>query len=157
MKPASGLALVFTLAFTFALALLTLISCSSSSTHPAPPVRDGVVAVKAAELAEGKPVFYTLAIDSDKVSFFIVRIDGKIESYLDACRKCYPYRKGYRIDGKTLECVYCGVHYPMKDLKEGLGSCSPVILPGGQEGGEYRIPVETIRETWRKLQSGGMI
>jgi|GEM_PF-617132 uncharacterized membrane protein len=144
-------------ALAFALALFALVSCSSGSTHTAPPVRDGVVAVKAAELAEGKPVFFTLAIGGDKIGFFIVRIDGKLESYLDACRKCYPYKKGYRVDGTALECVYCGVHYPMKELKGGLGSCSPVILPGGQEGGEYLIPVETIRETWQKLQSGGMI
>lgn len=155
--PASASALALALAFALALALLTLASCSSRSTYSAPPVRDGVVTVKTSEIAEGKPVFYSIDIGGEKINFFIVRIDGKIESYLDACRKCYPYRKGYRIDGTALECVYCGVHYPLKELKEGLGSCSPVILHGGQEGGEYRISVETIRETWRKLQSGGMI
>ncbi len=101
--------------------------------------------VKTARMKAGEPVFYTVKIDGVGVSFFVLKLDGTIRSYLDACMKCYPHKKGYRVDGFYLECRYCGVRYPLDNLDQGVGSCYPIPVNGKLNGNEYIIPLSELK------------
>ncbi|RMG04285.1 MAG: DUF2318 domain-containing protein [Nitrospirae bacterium] len=127
------------------LLFVALTTCVSKPEYPSPPVRGGSVVVKTAGMKAGEPVFYTVKIDGVGVSFFVLKLDGTIRSYLDACMKCYPHKKGYRVDGFYLECRYCGVRYPLDNLDQGVGSCYPIPVNGKLNGNEYIISLSELK------------
>ncbi len=125
---------------------LILSSCDSRPSYEPPVVRGDVVVVDAGSLQDAKPRFYTYRVGKKRVSFFVVKINGSVESYLDACTKCYGQKKGYRVEGFHLVCKACNVRYPMDSLKTGIGSCYPIPLKGKLTGNEYRIDTAELRK-----------
>lgn len=115
--------------------LLLVCSCSGKPVYPAAPFERGSVRINIADLVEKKPVFYTYR-EGDKrgINFFVLKLDGEVQSYFDACAKCYPKKKGYRLTGDRLDCRACDVTYSVYDLKDGIGSCYPIKLKGKLEG-----------------------
>ncbi len=126
-------------AFALALALaLALASCSNKPIYPEATVKGEEIRFSINTLEEGKPVFRSLEYEGTKIDYIVLKTDSGVESYLDACAKCYSRKKGYRADGDYLVCVACGKRYPIKKLT-GIGSCYPLPLKGSTEGDSYII------------------
>jgi uncharacterized membrane protein len=120
------------------LAVLALASCADKPSYPEATGADGEVRFSISTLAEGKPVFRSLEYEGTKIDYIVLKTDSGVESYLDACAKCYPKKRGYRAEGDDLVCVACGKRYPIKKLT-GIGSCYPLPLKGRAEGDSYII------------------
>ncbi len=123
---------------------LLLYACSNTPGYPPPPEAEGFIRIDLKGLGDAEPVFFTREIDGVGVSFFVLRIGDEVQSYLDACMKCYPHKKGYLVDGFYLECRYCNVRYSLDRLSEGVGSCFPIPLKGSRQGDVYLIPLEEL-------------
>ena len=121
-----------------ALAVLALASCADKPSYPEATVKGEEVLFSISTLAEGRPVFRSLEYEGTKIDYIVLKTDSGVESYFDACAKCYPKKKGYRADGDHLVCVACGKRYPIEKLT-GIGSCYPLPLKGRTEGVSYII------------------
>lgn len=97
------------------------------------------------KMIDGKPVFYSFIYEGKIINFFVLKIDGSISSFFDACIRCYPKRLGYFPQEDKLICKACNVGYPISNLK-GIGSCYPIILEGRTEGETYIIRKEKLIE-----------
>jgi hypothetical protein len=117
------------------LALLAA-ACARKPAYPEARAAGDLISVEIP--AEG-PAFYSFNGDGVKIDFFVVKTAEAVESYFDACYKCYTKKLGYRPDGDEILCLACGVRYSIEELREGIGSCSPVPLAGRVEGGRYVI------------------
>lgn len=71
---------------------------------------------------------------------------GAPRACLAACRECYRWKKGYRLDGDAVECVKCDLRFRFDALKEGIGSCVPLPLPATLDGEQLKIPVTALEE-----------
>ncbi|MDP2168368.1 MAG: Fe-S-containing protein [Thermodesulfovibrionales bacterium] len=131
-----------------AVILLALYSCSKKPEYPASPGQGDVIKINLKGLKKGEPLFLSLPYNSKRIDFFVLRINGTVQSYFDACIKCYPKKLGYRLEGGSLICKACGMRYPIEGLK-GVGSCYPIGLEGRVEGENYIIEKETVIEGWR--------
>ncbi|MBI4690010.1 MAG: DUF2318 domain-containing protein [Nitrospirae bacterium] len=129
---------------TFLLSILLLMSCAKKPVYPEAPVSDGAIIINVRVLKEKSPVFYSLHHKDKRIDFFIVRVNDEVQSYFDACVKCYPEKLGYRVDKQSVVCKKCDVGYPIEGLKAGFGSCYPVVLMGRIEGGKYIIDRKDI-------------
>jgi uncharacterized membrane protein len=119
--------------------VLFLGSCAQRPVYPEAPFDGKEVRISLSGIETGKPVFYSLALNGKRINYFIVKTEGDISSYFDACAKCYPRKLGYRLEGDQVVCRACGVRYATDDLKEGIGSCYPIKLQGRVEGNFYVI------------------
>lgn len=131
-----------------ALLALVLFACARTPTYPEAPREGDSVRVGLAELQEARPVFFTFTHEGKKIHFLVLRINNEIQSYLDACAKCYPKKLGYRLVDGRLQCVACGEQYPLDELG-GVGSCYPLPLEGKIEGDSYVIKIEDIIKSKR--------
>jgi uncharacterized membrane protein len=95
-------------------------------------------------LSGESPVFYSLSHEGAEIDFFVLEVDGEVQSYFDACIKCYPKKMGYRAEGDEVVCRACGVRYSVHDLRGGLGSCRPIPLEGRREGEHYIMEKKDI-------------
>ncbi len=129
--------------------LISLSSCSSKAGYIAPRQQDGKVILNTESLEEMTPVFYSVDLENVRVDFFIVKVDGAIESYMDACKNCYRHKKGYKIDDDEVICIHCGNRYGLDTLKASRTSCYPLPLKGKMEGGMYVIALTDIVDAGR--------
>jgi len=113
------------------LALAGLLGCG-----PGPPAHEPVVAeggavrIPLAILDDGKVHFFTYRHDGTNVNF-LVRRDGagKLQTHLDACFRCYRYRRGYVVEGKNLVCIACRLAYDTDDeVWDFIGACAPISI-----------------------------
>ncbi len=111
----------------------------------APLNRDGDIAIGMKTLKEKVPEFYTFDLDGQRINFFVVGINGNVQSYFDACAMCYPEKLGYRVEGKEIVCRACNLRYTADELKTGKGSCHPIPLPGQIKNGFYIINKDAIK------------
>jgi uncharacterized membrane protein len=118
---------------------ILLFSCAKKPVYPEAHFDGEDVRIVLNEMQEKKPVFFTLHVDGKGINYFVVKVDGEVQSYFDACAKCYPRKLGYRLEGERVVCRACDVHYGIEDLKGGIGSCYPIKLPGRVEGKTYVI------------------
>jgi uncharacterized membrane protein len=112
--------------------------------YPEPPLKGSDVVIDAERLRSESPVFFTLRYHGKKITFFVLKIDDKVLSFLDSCISCYPSKLGYRVDGAHITCRTCDVRYPLSEIEKGFGSCSPVRIEGHLQNGEYHIPVSQL-------------
>ena len=54
---------------------------------------------------------------------------GGVHAAMDACQRCYKYRKGYIWSRGDLVCKLCGNRYKLQEMESGLASCVPAKLP----------------------------
>jgi uncharacterized membrane protein len=120
-------------------AVVLVCSCAKKPAYPEAPFSQGGVRIELGALPENKPVFYTFYAHGKGINYFVVRLHDGVESYFDACVKCYPQERGYLFDGDRIACRACDVRYPLVNLKDGIGSCYPIKLPGRVDGGFYFI------------------
>lgn len=136
------------LALTTLLGLLLLAGCGSRSPERDPRVHsDGTtVRVSLDDVGVKGDAFFTYMASSDRrVDFLIYREStGTYRAVLDACRKCYRWRKGYLLQEGTVVCRKCGETYDVDSLREGRGSCIPIPLTSSLEGKVLAIPVAEL-------------
>ncbi len=123
------------------LLVIVVSSCTRQPAHPAPAIegRNAVIAVTALE--NEVPQFYSYPHQGKGISFFVLKMDGKVSSFFDACASCYPHTQGYRYEDGFVVCRYCNVSFPLHKLEKGIGGCYPIRLEGRVENGKYLIPL----------------
>jgi uncharacterized membrane protein len=98
------------------------------------------VAISASSIAPGQAHFFVYHGHSGgDIRLIIARDDhGGVEATFDACERCYMYRRGYGAAHGVMTCRWCGTHYKIATMNEGLSGCAPVKVP-------FHITGETIR------------
>ncbi len=127
--------------------LLLTFSCKAKTDYREIKAKEGSIIISISELGDAVPSFFSYRVNGKVVNFFVLRLGDNIESYLDACMKCYPHKMGFRVDGFYLVCRYCNVRYPLDSLKEGAGSCFPIPLQGKTEGNKYVIDASLLKDS----------
>lgn len=122
---------------------LVLAACAEKPTYQEVGLAGDEVVIALDGLREAEPVFYSFHHEGKKIDFIVLKIDGEVQSYFDACAKCFPKKLGYRAADGELRCVACGERYPLDDLR-GIGSCYPVLLEGKPVGQNYIIKKAAI-------------
>jgi len=136
--------------YLFPIALLILIvltaatSCSRQPLYPAPPVSGSDVVIDTASLTQDVPSFFTYGHRDKNVNFFVVKVQNKVLSFLDACVTCYPKKRGYQEKDGYVVCRACDVSFSVYKLEKGLGGCYPIKISGRMEKGNYLIPLATL-------------
>jgi uncharacterized membrane protein len=110
--------------------VLLLGSCAQRPVYPGAPFDGKEARIPLTGIETGKPVFYSVVLDGKRINYFIVKTEGDIGAYFDACAKCYPKKLGYRLEGD----------------QEGIGSCYPIKLEGRVEGDFYVIDRKAFEE-----------
>ncbi|HDL20470.1 MAG TPA: DUF2318 domain-containing protein [Nitrospirae bacterium] len=131
--------------FIVAMVLFTA-ACSKPSQYLSPPVKGDDIVIDIKTLKDAEPAFFSYLIEDKRINFFVIKILDDIDAYLDACAKCYPHKMGYRVEGFSIVCRYCGVKYSVDHLKNGFGSCHPVLLKGKLKGEKYMISVDELKK-----------
>lgn len=131
--------------------LLFLPSCSKQPLYPAPDIKEGRVVIDISMLKNGIPVFYSYSYNKKRINFFILKIDGRISSYLDACAECYPKKLGFGFDNGSIYCRSCNVKHPIDSIEMGFGSCYPIRVAGEEQQGKYFISLKTLQEKVNKF------
>ena len=75
--------------------------------------------------------FYSYDSNGVEIRFFIVEgSDGEYRSAFDACDVCYLENKGYNQQGDVVNCINCGLTFPISDIgeKNTGGGCWPSYL-----------------------------
>jgi uncharacterized membrane protein len=139
----------FVNAFAALLLLAVLVSCTSRPEYRAPVTRGDEIIIDASQLKNGEPSFFTFSSGSQRTDFFVIRNGGAVESYIDACRKCYQHKQGFRADGHYLTCRFCKERYPIDALKTGSGSCHPLPLKGELRSRYYVIKISEVKKASR--------
>jgi len=126
--------------------ILLLAACSKKPVYPEAPFDGSSIRIELAVLPEKKPVFFTFFSNKLGINYFLLKRNGNIESYFDACGKCFPRKLGFRLADDHVVCRACDVSYRLDDLKDGIGSCYPIKLKGRVEGKTFVIDRKDILE-----------
>ena len=126
--------------------ILLLSACSKKPVYPEAPFDGSSIRIELAALPEKKPVFFTFFSNKLGINFFLLKRNGNIESYFDACGKCFPRKLGFRPADDRVVCRACDVSYRLDDLKDGIGSCYPIKLKGRVEGKTFVIDKKDVLE-----------
>ena len=126
--------------------ILLLSACSKKPVYPEAPFDGSSIMIELAALTENEPAFFTFFSNNLGINFFLLKRNGNIESYFDACGKCYPRKLGFRLADDRVVCRACDVSYRLDDLKDGIGSCYPIKLKGRVEGKIFVIDRKDILE-----------
>lgn len=121
-----------------------LVACSRQPQYPSPPVAGSEVVIDASQLRPEAPEFYTYRTGGRNVSFFVLKINDKVLSFLDACITCYTHKQGYRHEGGAVVCRACSQRFSVFTLEKGMGNCYPIKIKGRMENGKYLIPVAML-------------
>jgi uncharacterized membrane protein len=97
------------------------------------------------------PVFYTYRYLGKKISFFVIKINGKVSSFIDACENCHHAKLGYRFEEGSFVCRLCNVRYPVLEIEKGIGSCFPIPVTGRVQDGQYLIHVSMLEKMTDKF------
>jgi uncharacterized membrane protein len=131
----AGLAIV---GLTFAAAtrssqtqIISLVSTDGSDT----------LAIPISSIAPGQVRFFVYRGRSgSKVRLIIARDDrGNLGATLDACERCYMYHRGYEAAHGVITCRWCGTHYKVASMTQGLSGCVPIKVPFRTYGQSIRI------------------
>jgi uncharacterized membrane protein len=126
------------------LVLLTLFSCTHQASYPPAPQNGQDIVIDASDLAPDTPTFYTYHYKDRRISYFVLKINDAVSSFLDACVSCSQHKQGYRYKDGAVTCRYCNMRFPVYKLEKGLGGCYPIKLKGRLENGKYRISIAEL-------------
>jgi hypothetical protein len=94
---------------------------------------DGIVSVSLSSLKPGA------------ARLFCYDDAGKVQAAFDACRQCYIFHRGYRIDHGEVVCRVCGNRYSAAHMTQGKASCVPSRLIARVEGNTVTVRVSNLR------------
>ncbi len=128
------------------LVLLCLLftSCSEQPLYHPPALSGKDIVVDASILKPEVPQFFTYRYQGKNIGFFVIKIDQKVISFLDACASCYPHKRGYRYEDGSVTCRFCNIKFSLYKLEKGIGGCYPIKIEGRMENGKYLIPVAVL-------------
>jgi len=126
--------------------LLTCSSCSRQPSYPSAPQSARDIIIDTEGLQSAVPKFYTYHFQGKNISYFLLKIDNKVSSFLDACASCYTRRQGYRFEDGAVTCRACGMKFSVYKLERGIGGCYPIKIEGRLDKGNYLIPVATLEK-----------
>jgi uncharacterized membrane protein len=124
--------------------LLLCASCSRQPVYPRAPQSGADIVIDAAGLKSETPEFLTHRYQGKNISYFVVKVQGSLLSFLDACSSCYSHKRGYRYADGSVTCRYCNMKFSIHQLERGLGSCYPIKIEGRMENGKYLIPLAAL-------------
>lgn len=122
---------------------ITLAGCTKKQHYMEPPVSGEQVVIPVSSLMDMKPAFYSLTREGKRYDFFVQSVKGEVAAYIDACFKCAPKQKGFRVEDGKLHCNACGESFRLDSLS-GIGSCYPLPLSGEVKGADFHISIEEI-------------
>jgi uncharacterized membrane protein len=132
------------LAFSCLICILS--SCSGEPSYTQAPFNGYTSEIDVSVLVPKQPRFYSLSFEKKKISFFLVKVNGEVQAYFNACRECYPKKMGFRLEYGHIKCRSCNEWFPIESLRQGIGSCYPIPLKGDLKGDRYVITRETLLE-----------
>jgi len=124
--------------------IASLAACSRQPRYAAPPIEGDDVVMRIASLPLEAPQFYSYRVKGKDVNFFVLRMQDRVLSFLDACLSCYPRKLGYQHADGLVVCRACNTSYSIYTLEKGIGGCYPIRLEGRTENGRYLIPVAEL-------------
>jgi len=133
-------------ALLFLSLLPSLMSCSRQPVYPPPVFSGNDAVVDVSTLKPDIPQFYTYQYNGKRISFFVIKLNNGVLSFLDACVTCYPHKQGYRYEDGVVVCRACNQRFPVYKLEKGIGNCFPIKIAGRMENGEYLIPRSSLEE-----------
>jgi uncharacterized membrane protein len=139
----------FLLVASFMLFILT--ACSRQVSYPSPMRIGSDIVIDMSSLEFEVPKFYTFRFQDKKINFFVIKMEDRPISFLDACASCYPHKQGYRCEKNAVICRDCNVRFPISKLEKGIGNCYPIKIEGRMENGKYLIPVDTLEKASDKF------
>jgi uncharacterized membrane protein len=138
-------------ALLIAASLVLFISCTRQPSYPPPPMSGQDVVLDVSTLQLEIPQFYTYQYQDKPISFFVLKLQDRVLSFLDACVTCNPHKQGYRYDDGFVTCRYCNMKFSIYTLEKGLGSCYPIKVEGRMENGKYLIPLALLEKEASKF------
>lgn len=132
------------------LLLITLAACSRQSAYPEAPRSGQAISILISSLQAGIPQYFAYSQKGMNIHFFVVKVDDRVISFLDACTKCYPQKKGFGFDSGSVICRACDERYPISAIEKGFGSCYPIRLEGRMENGRYLISAADLEKLGAK-------
>ena len=124
--------------------IVLVASCSRQPAYAPPLVSGEHAVIKTATLEPDVPRFFTYPFNGTNISFFVLKIDRQITSFLDACATCYMHKRGYRYENGAVTCRYCNMRFGIHKLEKGIGGCYPIKITGRSEDSNYLIPLKTL-------------
>lgn len=119
-------------------------ACSRQPLYPAPTQSGSNVVIDVSTLVPEVPRFFTYRHRDRNVNFFVLKVQDKVLSFLDACVTCYPKKRGYQEKDGYVVCRACDMSFSVYKLEKGLGGCYPVRISGSADKGNYVIPLATL-------------
>jgi uncharacterized membrane protein len=133
------------------LLILLIAACSRQPLYPSPPQTGSDVVIDVAQLKPEVPLFFAFKSGDKNVNFFVLKIQDKVLSFLDACVTCYTHKQGYRYDDGVVVCRACSQRFPVYSLEKGIGNCYPIKIAGRIEKDKYLISVSTLESSADKF------
>jgi uncharacterized membrane protein len=122
-----------------------IFSCAKDSAYREALSNGEEVIIDATSLKPDIPQFFTYHSANKGISLFVIKIDGEIFSFLDACLSCSP-RKGFSFNNGYFTCKVCGTKYSVAEVRHGIGGCYPIRVPGRLKDGKYYIDISALRQ-----------
>ncbi|HUN59858.1 MAG TPA: Fe-S-containing protein [Candidatus Binataceae bacterium] len=100
-----------------------------------------VINIPTSAIARGQVRFFVYRSRAGNyIRLIIARDDhGNVEAAFDACERCYMYHRGYKASRGVITCRWCGTHYKVSSMSEGLSGCEPIKVPFRTVGQTIRI------------------
>lgn len=124
--------------------LVTALSCTRQPVYPPAAVSGNDAVIEISTLRPDVPEFFTYRFQGKNISFFVIKLDQKIASFLDACATCYSHKRGYRYEDDFVTCRFCNMKFSIYQLEKGLGGCYPIRIEGRIKNGKYLIPLASL-------------
>jgi uncharacterized membrane protein len=107
---------------------------------------DGIVSVSLSNLKPGTTRLFCYDDAGKRLRFLLSRgNDGTVQAAFDACRQCYTFHRGYRIEHGEIICRVCGNRYQVAHMTEGKASCVPARLSTRVSGNTVTVQVSNLR------------
>lgn len=117
---------------------------------------NGVIAIPAAQVSDGKAHFFSYRSGDASVDFFLLKShDGVIRVAFDACDVCYQAKKGYRQEGDVMVCNNCNQQFRSDLINEVKGGCNPAPLQRSVADGRIVIAAADLATGVRYFQGQG--
>jgi hypothetical protein len=127
--------------FYYCFILLLCAGCANKPSFSDAFFTEGQFEIRSSDIIEGTPLFFKTI---EGISFFVIKVNGHVGSYFNACSRCYTSKKGFRVEKSRLICRVCNVGYPFDSLDTGIASCFPLILHGANINGSYIIKKDEV-------------
>ena len=75
------------------LLLFIFTACARPLAYPEAPRNGQDIFIELSALQPGIPQYFSHSFKGMKIHFFVVKMDDRVISFLDACTKCYPQKK----------------------------------------------------------------